>query len=194
MKIQMKRTIVALALAGAFSSAQAATINLTGSSFPYDLGANPTDENAYSVTHEPGSFSDIFTFSLTELSNTISSAVALHLPGLGGGDSSYQITGGQLSLFHDVEGGADVSLATVAFGDSNGVLSVNNVAAGSYYWKLDGDAIGTHGGTYQFSLNTAPVPEPETYAMMLSGLGLLGFIGRRRMKKPSNVTSTYNYA
>ena len=26
----------------------------------------------------------------------------------------------------------------------------------------------------------APVPEPETYAMMLAGLGLLGFAGRRR--------------
>ena len=26
------------------------------------------------------------------------------------------------------------------------------------------------------------VPEPETYAMMLAGLGLLGFIGRRRAR------------
>jgi hypothetical protein len=27
---------------------------------------------------------------------------------------------------------------------------------------------------------TAPIPEPETYAMMLAGLGLLGFIARRK--------------
>jgi len=26
----------------------------------------------------------------------------------------------------------------------------------------------------------APVPEPETYAMILAGLGLLGFFARRR--------------
>ena len=30
------------------------------------------------------------------------------------------------------------------------------------------------------NLALAPVPEPETYAMMLAGLGLLGFLGRRR--------------
>lgn len=30
---------------------------------------------------------------------------------------------------------------------------------------------------------TAPVPEPETYAMMLAGLGMLGFMARRRKSK-----------
>jgi hypothetical protein len=29
----------------------------------------------------------------------------------------------------------------------------------------------------------APVPEPETYAMMLVGLGLLGFTAKRKSKK-----------
>ena len=27
---------------------------------------------------------------------------------------------------------------------------------------------------------TDPVPEPETYAMLLAGLGLLGFVARRK--------------
>jgi hypothetical protein len=31
--------------------------------------------------------------------------------------------------------------------------------------------------TYQ----TAPIPEPETYALLLAGLGMLGFMGRRRL-------------
>jgi hypothetical protein len=29
----------------------------------------------------------------------------------------------------------------------------------------------------------APVPEPESYAMLLAGLGALGFMGRRRKAK-----------
>jgi hypothetical protein len=32
------------------------------------------------------------------------------------------------------------------------------------------------------STNVAPVPEPETYAMMLAGLGLLGLVRRRKQK------------
>lgn len=186
MKKTTKQTLVALALAGAFSSAQAATISLDGGDFPYDLGANPTDANAYSVTHATvGSFTDIFTFSLTSLSDTISSAVSLFLPELGGGDS-YDIDNGSLSLWSDPEGdgagGADAQLASTTFGETNGILEVNSVAAGSYYWAVAGDAVGVNGGAYLFAANTAPVPEPETYAMMLAGLGLLGFVGKRRMK------------
>ena len=187
MKKTTKQTLVALALAGVFSSAQAATISLEGDDFPYDLGANPTDENAYSVTHGVGSFYDVFTFTLTEaINDTISSAVSLYLPGLGDNASSYEINNGQLSLFADTDangaGGADVLLGSVAYGDSNGVLAVNNVSAGAYYWAVAGDAVGSKGGVYLFSANTAPIPEPETYAMMLAGLGMLGFMGKRRMK------------
>ena len=34
--------------------------------------------------------------------------------------------------------------------------------------------------TYSIQLITAPIPEPETYALMLAGLGLVGFMARRR--------------
>lgn len=33
------------------------------------------------------------------------------------------------------------------------------------------------------TINTAPVPEPETYAMLLGGLALTGFLARRRQRK-----------
>ena len=31
---------------------------------------------------------------------------------------------------------------------------------------------------------TAPIPEPETYALMLAGLAVVGFIARRRIRRP----------
>ena len=59
-------------------------------------------------------------------------------------------------------------------------------------YAMRGDGTGTPGaysssgyhhafGLYDTSYgSTAPVPEPETYAMMLAGLGLLAFVARRR--------------
>jgi hypothetical protein len=33
---------------------------------------------------------------------------------------------------------------------------------------------------YNLNTGVAPIPEPETYALMLAGLGAMGFIARRR--------------
>lgn len=37
-------------------------------------------------------------------------------------------------------------------------------------------------GLYAFAVHVGNVPEPETYAMLLAGLGLVSFIARRRKK------------
>lgn len=39
------------------------------------------------------------------------------------------------------------------------------------------------GYVVEFDQNPNPVPEPETYAMLMAGLGLMGFIARRRKQK-----------
>ena len=60
----------------------------------------------------------------------------------------------------------------------------NNLTAGTQYSLT---VSGTHaeniGTDYTFNIaaqNVAAVPEPETYAMLLAGLGLIGSIVRRR--------------
>lgn len=52
-----------------------------------------------------------------------------------------------------------------------GSQNIDSSSSGYYAWAVrDGDV-------------AAPVPEPETYAMMLAGLGLLGMGARRRKQK-----------
>jgi len=61
-----------------------------------------------------------------------------------------------------------------------------NNGAGTYYVSLvldtkttpDVDSSYASWGTFQVT----PVPEPEIYAMMAAGLGLMGFVARRRKK------------
>ena len=38
----------------------------------------------------------------------------------------------------------------------------------------------TPSGSYSGDINVAAVPEPETYGMLLAGLGVVGFLARRR--------------
>ncbi len=66
---------------------------------------------------------------------------------------------------------------------TTGALYVNGaLPAGNDYWALvSGQVIGDSSLTYMVDLvaGPVPIPEPETYAMLLAGLGLLGWRLRR---------------
>jgi hypothetical protein len=59
-------------------------------------------------------------------------------------------------------------------------LSQNGLAAGTYVLQVAGLETGTQSGTYQGSLNIDPVPLPAALPLIVSGLGLLGGLARRR--------------
>lgn len=54
----------------------------------------------------------------------------------------------------------------------------------SYELQIMGTTDGSVSGGYTgaFTFNVAAVPEPETYALMLAGLGMLGWVASRRRK------------
>jgi PEP-CTERM motif len=64
-------------------------------------------------------------------------------------------------------------------------FTFNNLGAGTYALNVLGYAGGISGGYYdgQFTATTAPVPEPQTYALMLAGLAAVGFAASRRKSK-----------
>jgi len=54
--------------------------------------------------------------------------------------------------------------------------------AADVYWKLDPDADLARTGAIGVTQLTTAVPEPETYALFLAGLGAMGFMAKRRRK------------
>ena len=74
-------------------------------------------------------------------------------------------------------GGALNSWATAAIAAVNGGWTNPGVAGHVYVLNLT-----AADGLHQDQLYMAPIPEPETYAMLLAGLGLMGFVARRRQR------------
>ena len=82
-----------------------------------------------------------------------------------------------------------------SIGSANGFTSFSNFSAASgfnsglntldFVVTNDGQRTGNPTGLrVEFTAsNVTPVPEPETYAMLLAGLGLMGVISRRRAKR-----------
>ena len=67
----------------------------------------------------------------------------------------------------------DITGATFAFASTGPNLKID--------WT-DSPTSTTHIGSL-YSAYISPVPEPESYAMLLAGLGLMGFMARRRKQK-----------
>ena len=66
---------------------------------------------------------------------------------------------------------------------SNGVtssLDTTMLAGGTYVLEVRGDATGSAGGTYAGIINLQPVPLPAALPLVLSGIGLLGGLARKR--------------
>jgi hypothetical protein len=63
------------------------------------------------------------------------------------------------------------------------VLNSDDIlTAGTYTLQIRGTVSGLAGGSYSGVLNVAPVPEPDSYAMLLSGLGFIVLSIRKKNK------------
>ena len=173
--------------------ASANTVNIIA-----NLGVNPTSiTSAPLVVHTAiaaGAFQDAYTFTVAGGSGSfITTGVASNTYA----DSFSQIAGFNVSIWRCASLATCGTAADVlVLGPGAGILapppgsqfaSVSGlVPAGAYYFDVAGVASGGLGAAYNGSVDTAaapPIPEPETYAMMLAGLGLMGFVARRRRQK-----------
>jgi hypothetical protein len=134
-------------------------------------GATFADHFTFSVTGTTSSNFDAIISSISRSADTGLDISGLSLYRVGGGTG----TGGTL-------GDTLVSSGTSLHSGEMDVwtLSSDNLASGDYYVLVSGNMVSDTSASFGGAVMLAPVPEPETYGMMLAGLGVLGFLARRR--------------
>jgi hypothetical protein len=111
-----------------------------------------------------------------------------HLPGtfMNSWVATFNTTSGQYGwngvsgLTYDVVGGTYWIALEVPDAGFNGLVLNGAPNPLAKYAFNDGGFLGYQAINDSFGLRVDAVPEPETYAMLLAGLGLLGFAARRR--------------
>lgn len=142
-------------------------------------GGNAGGGNGGNGGNNGNSFSDRFTFTLNNAIPVNMDAIVASVSRTA--DVGLDITG--LSVFDSTD-------TMVAEGSSlrTGATDVwtirgNSLENGSYYIRVNGNLLGEESASFGGAVMLMPVPEPEAYGMMLGGLGILGFMARRRKAK-----------
>lgn len=171
----IKKLSLAAALVAASSVASAATYNLGTSEFPLNSSGSAS---AIAVTDGTGSFFDIFNFKTASTPTADWSALAFDASAVkfdyidlySGFDA---VAANWIGGFGAETGG---TLARILAGDFNLTPYTEYSVMVSGVSYIAGD---------EYTFNAGPisaVPEASTVAMMLGGLGLVGFMANRRRK------------
>lgn len=182
MNASLKQAVAVAMLAGTSMAANATVTDLG------DISNNVPTTFTGTVLGENASFSDIFTFNFSEPNVSSGYSVVnfpVDIPEVG-------TLGTVLATMSLVSFGVDglqgttddqvlrsVVLPSAGNTSENLNLSWDEPLTGGHYLNITGVTSGTLGGLYSGSI-AAAVPEPETYAMLLAGLGLMGAVVRRR--------------
>lgn len=187
--MKLKSLVLAM-VAGAALMAQgagAATVNRTAPVVTADDGlggfnAHFGDTFAQSTTGS--TFTDIFTFDVGTPFDAAASLTSSYLDTPQTKD--LLITG--LSLYHydpvtkAVLGTAIAGIDLTGSGadaPDSWALSGFGLTSGAYAIQVNGEVRGVGGGAFGADLTISPVPEPQAWAMLLAGLGLVSVAVRR---------------
>jgi PEP-CTERM motif len=142
-------------------------------------GSNPAQSRIANINSGIGSFFAVHNPLGTHATQANGSAIYQADSATAGTDGGY---GGRLlgpnnnfnsNLSFNATGALNESLNFVRFSSPTALTSTRTQFAttlGASTWSVNGNNL----------VFTAPVPEPSTYALMLAGLGALGFMARRR--------------
>jgi len=178
-KFAVSKLACAVAMVGISASAGATTT---------DLGVLSIGATAFNGTvlsgPPPKEFADFFTFVLPANGGSAYSVLNFEVP-----DLFLNLTFASLALVtmgpNNAPGGGDDVIVDAAAGPGKTLsVSMDGIGASQgMYLFVSGFTTGAAGGLYSGAISVSPVPEPEAWAMMLVGAGLVGFRLRNRSKK-----------
>jgi hypothetical protein len=179
-------TAVAAAMAGVSASASAAIPEYVKALGP--IGINQA-KSFNGTVPAVGSFIYDFTFSVPANGGSSYEVerLVLDFGGLGNVDLLFT----SVTLYSDTDGdatnGGRTMLLPPIMATGGGldpiVFNAPGGPGGFRILSVVGATNGTLGGSFNGAISVSPIPEPETWAMMLVGAGLVGFQLRRRMKQ-----------
>jgi len=174
-----------LLVLGLSTGAQAATFDINGGVSivvpdSFDIGNATSTGEPSAISTSAGSVVDYWNFNVDSNASFASIAGTVGISGEG-----------FTSFATALETWVDDAWSQIAVGATSGfgtiwssLMSFSTLAPdpAAYRIKVEGTKLAgsaAYGGTMTVA---APIPEPEIYAMMAAGLGLMGFVARRRQR------------
>lgn len=159
--MKLKSTVLAAALAVA--GAQAFAQTAWGDHAAFEFGSGFAVGGGTLL-------SDSFTFTLTAPSVLLTTAVS--------NDAGWlDLVDGLISLYS----ASGTLLSSFSFDSVPTASAPIELSGGDYYYVVSAQVSALAlAGSYTFTSQISPVPEPETYALFLAGLGAVGFMVSRR--------------
>ena len=191
--MKLNTTLVLIALAFAGGTASAATVGQFTVLPSLTQEANPTVGPAGAAAHgnfnSAGEVDDVYNFNIAATSDLWTYAKEFE-------SLDVSLNPANFALFTGTSDGTAATAGTLvgstfSFAGGDAVTTTySNLAAGNYYFEITGTAAGILGADYDLSIqaNTPGgplpgVPEPANMALLLAGLGLMGFMVKRRSRE-----------